>query len=137
MKLATLRAANDARQALWSGVEKADLPFRGLELAGEVGELCNLVKKLHRHRAGIAGNRAADPLAEDRLLAEIFEELGDVLVSLDLLASDLGLDLGPAAIEKFNRVSEKTGIPVWLGVDLAAGTDETVFHYVKPEKEAE
>ncbi len=137
MRLNTLRAANDARQALWPGVEKADLPFRGLELAGEVGELCNLVKKLHRHRAGIAGNRSADPLAEDRLLAEIFEELGDVLVSLDLLASDLGLDLGPAAVEKFNRVSEKNGIPVWIGVDPAGGPDDSVFQSINPKQEAD
>ncbi|MGK7753760.1 hypothetical protein [Roseovarius sp. C03] len=128
MRLDTLRAANIERQTLWPGVAAVDLPFRGLELAGEIGELCNLVKKLHRHRGAIAGNRAADPLVEDKLLAEIFEELGDALVSLDLLAMDLGLDLGPAAVEKFNRVSERVGIPVYIGVDRARGPDETVFH---------
>nr|WP_170540923.1 MazG-like family protein [Ruegeria arenilitoris] len=130
MRLDVLRAANVARAAHWPGNEKADLPFRGLELAGEVGELCNKVKKLHRLRAGIGGNR--DVLAEEGLIVEIAEELGDVLITLDLLAMDLGLDLGPVAADKFNQKSEEVGIPIFIGLDAgreAAIQDLSGIHY--------
>lgn len=138
MKLETLRAANNARQELWPGVEKADLPFRGLELAGEVGELCNLVKKLHRLESGIAGNAATGEAAADALRVAIFEELGDVQVSLDLLARELGVDLAAATVAKFNLVSSRVGIPVWIGIDHARPEgDAAIIHTGNPRKEAE
>ncbi|MDW4550866.1 hypothetical protein R5H32_16005 [Defluviimonas sp. D31] len=185
MKLSDLRAANIARQELWPGRDEIGLAFRGLELAGETGELCNLVKKLCRIRGGIAGTPASEA-EEERLLVAIEEELGDVLIALDLaaldlglpafgdlaeirrcnlrfhgagqslpelglalfhavarfteeieagrriwrdiraagavvgaldlLARDLGITLGPVTAAKFNRTSEKLGIPVFLGL---------------------
>lgn len=129
MRLSAVRAANKVRNEMWAGAGKIDLPFRGLELAGEVGELCNLLKKLHRHRVGIAGNRHLDPLEEDRLLSAIEEELGDALTTLDLVAMDLGVDLASAFAAKFNRVSERQNLPVFIGIDWAKpGSEMTVFH---------
>lgn len=40
---------------------------------------------------------------------QIADELADVLTYLDLLAEVLGVDLGRAAVEKFNEVSERVG----------------------------
>lgn len=77
----TLREANVVRQAEWdpSGHAK-DLFWRMNELAGETGELCNVLKKLYRERVGVPGSRATkDQLAE---------EAADVIICIDLLAID-------------------------------------------------
>ena len=106
LSLTPLREANAARQAEWHGGEKVDLAFRGLELAGEVGELANKLKKLVRLDRGIHGTSEA----REALLADIRDEAGDVLVCLDLVAMELGIDLGPATREKFNKTSVKQGL---------------------------
>ena len=43
-------------------------------------------------------------------MENVKDELGDVLISLNLLAMDLGIDLEEAAIQKFNKTSEKYGL---------------------------
>ena len=53
-----LRAADQKRQAEWDTDGKADLAYRGNELAGEVGEACNVIKKIERERRGLRGSRA-------------------------------------------------------------------------------
>jgi NTP pyrophosphatase (non-canonical NTP hydrolase) len=99
---ADLRAANLARQAEWDTDGQITLSYRGNELAGEVGEACNIIKKLERERMGIAGSRAT--------LADLAEELADVIICADLIAMQLGIDLDRAVAEKFNRTSEKVGL---------------------------
>lgn len=64
-------------------------------LAGEVGEACNLIKKLRR--------------GEDVSHDEIARELADVQAYLDLLAARLGINLGFWTARKFNEVSELRG----------------------------
>lgn len=54
----SLRAANVARQEEWDPGDKITLSYRGNELAGEVGEACNIIKKIERERLGIRGSRA-------------------------------------------------------------------------------
>lgn len=108
--LQSLRRANRKRDKLYPGSESIDTAFRAIELGGECGELLNLVKKLERHRRGVAGN--LDSLAKIR--AGIADEMGDVLICLDLLAMDLGIDLENATIRKFNASSRKLGIDVLL-----------------------
>ncbi len=99
MDFETLRAANQERHEEWARGGDVPLSFRGLELAGEAGEACNELKKLERTRLGIVGGK------ED--LQGLKEELADVLICVDLIAMDLGIDLGEALIAKFNRTSEK------------------------------
>jgi NTP pyrophosphatase (non-canonical NTP hydrolase) len=98
----TLRAANLARQAEWDTDGQITLSYRGNELAGEVGEACNLIKKLERERMGIAGSRAS--------VADLAEELADVIICADLIAMQLGIDLDKAVAEKFNKTSETVGL---------------------------
>jgi NTP pyrophosphatase (non-canonical NTP hydrolase) len=76
-------------------------------MAGEAGELCNVVKKLNRERDGLPGNR----LTADELRAELRKEIADVYLYLDLLAQREGIDMAEAIREKFNEVSEKNGFP--------------------------
>ncbi len=101
----SLREANAARQKLWGA---KDPMFAAVELAGEVGEALNVVKKLERERLGMAGSRATKQ--------DLADELGDVAICLDLLAASLGVDLERATAEKFNKTSAKMGFPVKLFV---------------------
>ncbi len=69
-------------------------------LAGEVGELCNEIKKRFRGDADA-------PTTE-----VIADEIADVLTYLDLLAERHGIDLELALVRKFNRVSDRRGCDV-------------------------
>jgi NTP pyrophosphatase (non-canonical NTP hydrolase) len=82
-------------------------------LAGEVGEACNLVKKLRRLSA------APDDLfwetsAGSALQRKLADELADVVVYADLLATRLRINLETAVIDKFNRTSDEVGSGVKL-----------------------
>lgn len=123
MTFGQLRQANTDRQAEWPGGEKVDLAFRGVELTGEIGELeeivvallvmstangrmANKLKKLVRLDRGIHGTSEA----REALLADIRDEMGDIVVSLDLVAMELGIDLAEATATKFNKTSVKQGL---------------------------
>ena|SRR5260370_39740217 len=98
----TLRAANLTRQAEWDAGNQIDASYRGNELAGEVGEACNVIKKLERERMGIRGSRDT--------VAHLAEELADVIICTDLIAAAYGIDLDQAVASKFNETSEKVGL---------------------------
>lgn len=99
----TIREANSVRQKEWDSADKTiDLSYRGNELAGEVGEACNVIKKLERERFGLRGSRAT--------LEQLAEELADVIICADLVALAAGIDLDTAVRKKFNTTSEKIGL---------------------------
>lgn len=98
----TLRAANIARQKEWDPANSLSLTFRSTELAGEVGEACNVVKKIERERLGIAGSRATKQ--------QLAEELADVVICTDLIAMAEDIDLTEAIKTKFNATSDKVGL---------------------------
>lgn len=108
----TLRAANAARQLEWDAGNQITAAYRGNELAGEVGEACNVIKKLERERMGIRGSRAS--------VAELADELADVLICADLIALHYGIDLEAAVARKFNATSEKVGLSTMLRCDPLA-----------------
>lgn len=101
-KFTNLREANIARQQEWDGDNQIDLAYRGNELAGEVGEACNVIKKLERERRGIAGSRDT--------VEHLAEELADIVICTDLVAMQAGIDLDAAVRGKFNATSEKVGL---------------------------
>lgn len=109
--LRDLRIADQARQAEWDKAGGITLSYRGNELAGEVGEACNVIKKLERERLGIRGSRAT--------VAQLADELADVVICSDLIAGAEGIDLGAAIVRKFNETSEKVGLATRLGVPAA------------------
>lgn len=67
-------------------------------VSGEVGEACNVIKKIER------GDFTLDQARE-----KLAGELADVAIYLDLLAHRAGIDLGDAITEKFNAKSEQVG----------------------------
>lgn len=107
LSLAKLRSANEQRQREWDKAGGIDLSYRGNELAGEVGEACNVIKKLERERLGIRGSRATRQ--------QLQEELADVVICVDLIAMATEIDLGEAVTQKFNATSEKVGLATRLG----------------------
>ena len=107
LTFAELRHANDTRQHEWDRDDRIGLLFRANELAGETGEACNVVKKLERERLNIRGSRAT--------VAQLAEELADVVICADLVAQAAGVDLGEAVARKFNATSEKMGLATRLG----------------------
>ena len=109
-----LRQANCLRNEEWiAGSAPLSLSFRGNELAGEVGEACNILKKLDRERLGLRGSRASPE--------QLSEELADVVICVDLIAMDLGINLWMAIVAKFNKTSEQRGLAVRIGEHGAEG----------------
>ena len=107
MNYEILREANAARQAEWDPSGYANSPaWRLNELGGEVGEVCNLLKKLHRERMGVPGSRATkDQLAE---------ELADVMICIDLAAMEFGVEwrlLNAHAASNYNSLPALPTLP--------------------------
>ena len=77
-------------------------------LAGEVGELCNMIKKIQRvERGGVDGGSSYT--AKDITKEMLKEEIGGIAIYLDLLASLLDISLEEAIVDTFNSKSEKYG----------------------------
>jgi NTP pyrophosphatase (non-canonical NTP hydrolase) len=99
---------NTHRSARWH--EQASEPWNGADwgnaLAGEVGEACNVIKKLRRLDTNTA-NKKAKTRAD--YLADLAYELADAYLYLDLVADYYGINLPKAIVEKFNMVSEREG----------------------------
>ena len=102
------QAASTDRARLWHQDHPWSIQDWMVATLGELGEAANVVKKMARHRDGIATER--DPSLGD-LEDMLAEELADTLAYLVLLAQKAGIDLASAAVGKFNEVSERQGWP--------------------------
>lgn len=104
-----LHRENASRGKRWhpSGLVSWSLSDWFTAMAGEVGELGNVVKKLNRARDGLKGNKESEP----QLRAMLAKEAADILIYLELFAQVAGFDLVQATREKFNEVSERHGFP--------------------------
>lgn len=125
-----LRDANAARQAEWDPGDFANNhDWRVNELAGETGEVCNMLKKIHRERCGVPGSRV--------MKETLAEELADVVICADLVALTVGIPadtlharqslkhtaLGEAAslTQRGNRLAAYTG---WLAENTFLPNDQ-------------
>lgn len=107
--LDSLWSANLQRDKEWNPQKKISLSFRGMELAGEVGELLNELKKLERQQLRLVGS----PPDNENLM----EELGDVMICLSLIC--MHLHISPAEFiaatrKKFNKTSDERGLTIKL-----------------------
>lgn len=99
----SLALANIARQQERDPNSFITPSYRGNELAGEVGEACNVIKKLERERLGIAGSRDT--------VAHLGQELADVVICTFLVAMEYPeINLDREVALKFNATSEKIGL---------------------------
>jgi NTP pyrophosphatase (non-canonical NTP hydrolase) len=74
---------------------------------GEVGEVANLIKRVECYGSL---HKNGQVITTD----EIGDELADIQAYLDLLAQHFGIDLGEATRRKFNAVSKRRGVEVFL-----------------------
>ena len=74
---------------------KKDLSYFGNAIAGEVGEACNIIKKMER----------GDTIP----VSDLGKELADIVVYADIIAAKNGLSLGQCVRNKFNEVSDRIG----------------------------
>lgn len=73
-------------------------------VAGECGELCNLIKKVRR-----GSKKLTKPV-----IKEIGKEIADIIVYLDILAACYDIDIERAVTDKFNEVSDRYQIGIKL-----------------------
>lgn len=107
--LEKLFIANEARNKLWDPKNQFTPLFFATELAGEIGELCNVVKKHERARLGLPGSQSSAFAFQ--------EELADSFIVLVLLAQSYGItkeDIQEIIAVKFNQTSAKHGFPVMI-----------------------
>jgi NTP pyrophosphatase (non-canonical NTP hydrolase) len=94
MKECVRVSSNAANHAGHMFTDKRHLFFLILALAGEVGELANIVKKIWRD-----GN----PLADEKM----FDEIADIYIYLSLIAHWCGIDLDSRAASKMLEVRKR------------------------------
>ena len=75
-------------------------------VVGELGEYANVRKKFDR-----------GDLTQAEFQKMAAEELADVQTYLDILAFQLGIDLGQATMDKWNAVSDRVGVPIHIDAD--------------------
>lgn len=100
--LHNLQVANQNRNEQWDPDHKLTPLFFACELAGEVGEVCNMVKKIEREKLGLLGSRTTH--------RELEAEIGDALICLALLANAYDINLEFVTARKFNETSEALGL---------------------------
>lgn len=101
LDLLTLRQANIKRSIeSFHPIDRWTETDWACAAAGEMGELCNLIKKRHR--------------GETIPLQQVADEIADCIIYLDLLAARLGFHLSGPIRDKFNRTSEKVNSRVKL-----------------------
>ncbi len=105
-----LRRVNATRVQKWH--PPGSIPWSSSDwsnaMCGEAGETANKIKKIRRHETGCVND--GDPPIEV-LKTQAVEEMADTVIYLDLLALHLGMDLGEAVRNKFNKTSERFGFP--------------------------
>lgn len=78
----------------------ANLDYPTLGLAGEAGEVANIVKKIQRDHDGVI---------TDEIRGKLKDELGDVLWYISACADELGLTLNEIAEFNVNKLAMRHG----------------------------
>lgn len=82
----------------------------GVAAGGEMGEVCDGIKKLNRIRMGVHSNNPRAQVSEQQMKEHILKEIGDTVTYLDLLAQRMGSDLETCLRTAFNTVSQREGL---------------------------
>ena len=100
--------ANRDRTEQWQGLDSWTPAEWACAAAGEMGEACNVVKKIFRLQKGAPSKREE---TVDFYTRQLEKEIGDTFIYLDLLAQRCGLDMYTCIATAFNQVSEREGYP--------------------------
>jgi NTP pyrophosphatase (non-canonical NTP hydrolase) len=113
----TLRAANEARLPEFKNkngdvahdlADGSDWSLNDWAVAatGELGESCNVLKKVRR-----------GDLTLEEARPKLEQEFADVIIYMDLLAKRAGINLGEAVMNTFNAKSVQVGSRVRIAAD--------------------
>lgn len=80
-------------------------------LAGEVGEICDAAKKIRRYEIG---SKQSKNVPYEKLIQNIKDEIGDAQAYLCLLAEFLNVDIVDCVVDKFNAVSKKESVDIFV-----------------------
>lgn len=121
LDLAAMRPVNVQRAIEgFNCYDNQPLTYWTTALAGEVGELCNMIKKMQRvEKGGLDGGSSYT--AKDITKEMLKEEIGGIAIYLDLLASQLDISLEEAIIDTFNSKSAKYGFQQFIQPLTATG----------------
>ncbi len=111
---ALISTINLERATEWhkNGIEDWSPAEWGNALAGECGELCNVLKKILQEEKGYQQAALADVIDKMEVLKEAAaQEIGDTFLYLNLVCKRLDLDIYDCIRDTFNRVSEREGFP--------------------------
>lgn len=121
----TLRSANLERVPLFKNAKGEIAHQEGLKswsvdqwfkaVVGELGEFANISKKVDR-----------GDFTQEEAKQAMADELADVQIYLDLLAARCGIDLGKATMKKWNEVSVRVGVSLYI--------DAEDWHYTKDKR---
>jgi len=78
----------------------SNLEYPTLGLAGEAGEVANIVKKIQRDHGGVIN---------DEIRTKLKDELGDVLWYISACADELGISLDEIAAFNVNKLAKRHG----------------------------
>lgn len=120
LSFSTLRAANIRRLPLFKNAQgqPAHSQPDGSDWSiaewvqaslGEFGELANLLKKLKRGDFNLN-----DDAVRHQTQCDIAREFADIITYLDITALQFGVDLGEATRLKFNEVSRRVSVDVFI-----------------------
>ena len=84
-------------------------------VVGELGEYANVRKKFER-----------GDLSDQEFTEQAAKELADVQTYLDILAFQVGVDLGQATMEKWNEISQRVNCNLYI--------DAEGWHYKEKEE---
>ena len=119
----TLRGGNTARLSEFKNNKGETVPAKAdgsdwslndwmTACVGELGEAANVLKKVRR-----------GDLTLDEARTRLIMEFADVVIYLDIMAKNAGIDLGAAVMDTFNAKSVQVGSRVRLAADD--------YHYVE------
>lgn len=79
-------------------IDKMPLPELGNALAGEVGEACNIIKKINRRDFNIG---------DLNIKLDLGKELSDIIFYVLMLSKRSQIDIESALVQKFNEISTR------------------------------
>lgn len=105
MTFKKLKQSNCLRDAQLDNIIKnwSETDF-GCAIAGEVGEMCNFIKK----------RRRLNYPKDETYKKDIMKEIGDIIIYLDLFCNVYGVNLEDCVRRKFNEVSIRKSSNIFI-----------------------
>ena len=118
LTFAELTAANQKRMVSATGFNHPSGLWRPTDwtnaVAGEVGEACNLSKKLSRHDDGLRGDIKPEDKDREVMKQRLLKELADVITYANLAIAELGGNSDVVVRQAFNDKSIEIGSEVFI-----------------------